>query len=234
MIALLSDIHGNYIALQEVLKTIDDMGITDIFCLGDCVGYYPQVNEVCDELRRRQIPSVMGNQDWYMAADSFCARSQTVNDTITFQKKIITQENLAWLQGLLVHREYNGLKMVHGGWNDPIDEYLLEPTKAYFDRIGGKYFASGHSHLPRIEDYGSKVYCNPGSVGQPRDGDNRAAFATWDGTTFALHRVAYDFDRIGELMEQVGFCGYYYERLAVGGKDNGWYTSNGSQGHHHA
>jgi len=55
MIAIISDVHGNYIALQEVLKTIDNMGITDIFCLGDVVGYYSQGNECCDELRKRKV-----------------------------------------------------------------------------------------------------------------------------------------------------------------------------------
>jgi predicted phosphodiesterase len=228
MIALLSDIHGNYVALQEVLKAVDEMGITDIYCLGDSVGYYSQVNEVCDELRRRGVKAVMGNHDWYMAADSFCGRSQTVNDTLAYQKKVISTENLEWLKALPVHREYNGLSMVHGGWTDPIDEYL-EPSKEYFDKIGGKYFASGHKHVQRLEDYGNKVYCNPGSVGQPRDGDNRAAFATWDGTEFKLHRVAYDFKKVGELMEKAGFDGYYYERLAVGAKDNGRYAQESQE-----
>lgn len=223
MIAILSDIHGNYIALQAVLEKIDALGVDEIYCLGDSVGYYTQVNEVLDELRRRNVNTLLGNHDWYLLADSFCSRSQTVNDTVGYQKKIIRDDNLAWLKQLPVYLEYNGLKMVHGGWTDPIDEYLLNPSKAYFDKIGGKYFASGHTHLPRIENYGEKVYCNPGSVGQPRDGDNRAAFACWDGTTFTLHRVAYNFERVGELMEEAGFSGYYYQRLATGAKDNGWY-----------
>jgi len=222
MIAILSDIHGNYVALEQVLKHIDSLGIKDIYCLGDIVGYYPQVNEVCDELQRREVKAVMGNHDWYMLADSFCDRSQTVNDTITYQKKIISQKNLEWLKSLPVYREYNGLSMVHGGWTNPIDEYL-EPSHDYFKKVGGTYFASGHKHIQRLEDYGDKKYCNPGSVGQPRDGDNRAAFATWDGEAFELHRVAYDFTKVGELMEQAGFSGYYYQRLAVGAKDNGWY-----------
>lgn len=232
MIALISDIHGNYVALQEVLAAIDALRVSEIYCLGDVVGYYPQVNEVCDELRRRGVKGVMGNHDWYLAADSFCARSQTVNDTISYQKKHISAENLKWLQRLPVHREYMGLKMVHGGWNDPIDEYL-EPSKTYFAKVGGRYFASGHNHLQRLEDYGDKVYCNPGSVGQPRDGDNRAGFATWDGEMFTLHRVPYDFAKVGELMERAGFSGYYYERLAIGAKDNGWYTTDGGRGSQH-
>lgn len=222
MIALISDIHGNYVALRQVLQAIDEQGITDIYCLGDIVGYYPQVNEVCDELRKRNVKALTGNHDWYMLADSFCERSQTVNDTLAYQKKVITPENLAWLKSLPAHLEYKGLSMVHGGWTNPIDEYL-EPSHEYFSKIGGKYFASGHKHVQRLEDYGDKVYCNPGSVGQPRDGDNRAAFATWDGSQFTLHRVAYDFDKVGELMEAAGFSGYFYQRLATGAKDNGWY-----------
>lgn len=225
MIAILSDIHGNYVALEAVLRTVDALGVDDIYCLGDSVGYYPQVNEVLDELRRRKAKAVMGNHDWYMAADSFCDRSQTVNDTLAYQKKIISAQNLTWLKQLPVYREYEGLMMVHGGWSDPLDEYLLEPSKEYFDKVGGQYFASGHTHIPRIDTFGKKQYCNPGSVGQPRDGDNRASFATWDGKAFTLHRIAYNFQKIGELMEQAGFEGYYYERLAVGGKDNGWYVS---------
>ena len=229
MIAIVSDIHGNYVAFEEVLKTIDKMGIKDIYCLGDMVGYYPQVNEVCNELRKRDALCVIGNHDWYMLANSFCDRSQTVNDTIGYQKKIISDENLEWLKSLPVHRQYQELKMVHGGWVNPIDEYLREPTKDYFEKVGGKYFASGHTHLPRVDDYGNKVYCNPGSVGQPRDGDNRSAFATWDGATFEIHRVAYDYEAVGKLMEQAGFSGYYYERLSIGAKDNGWYANKSKE-----
>jgi putative phosphoesterase len=223
MIAIISDIHGNFVALKSVLEAIDQMGITDIYCLGDIVGYYPQVNEVCDELRKREVKAVMGNHDWYMAADSFCARSQSVNDTLAYQKKIISKDNLLWLKSLPVYREVDGISMVHGGWSDPIDEYLLEPSKEYFEKVGGKYFCSGHTHLPRIEDYGEKKYCNPGSVGQPRDDDNRSSFATWDGSDFKLHRVEYDYEKIGELMEAAGFSGYYYERLAIGSKNQGWF-----------
>ena len=226
MIALLSDIHGNYVALQEVLKELDNKGITDIYVLGDTIGYYPQVNEVCDELRKRNVKALMGNHDWYMTADSFCDRSQTVNDALAYQKKIISSENLAWLKSLPVFLEAGELKMVHGGWTDPIDEYL-KPSKEYFDKVGGTYFASGHTHVQKLEVYEEKQYCNPGSVGQPRDGENTAAYATWDGSAFELHRVSYDFEAVGRLMEEAGFTGYYYQRLAFGAKDNGWYDEKG-------
>lgn len=64
MIALISDIHGNYTALQAVLKEIDKINIKEIYCLGDIVGYYTQINECCEELQRRNVKCVMGNHDW--------------------------------------------------------------------------------------------------------------------------------------------------------------------------
>ena len=93
MIALISDIHGNYTALREVLAKIDSMGIDEVYCLGDVVGYYTEVNECCDEMRRRNIKSVMGNHDWYMAANSFCPRSNSVNDCLKYQKQVISEVN---------------------------------------------------------------------------------------------------------------------------------------------
>nr|WP_314667141.1 metallophosphoesterase family protein [uncultured Oribacterium sp.] len=209
MIAIISDVHGNYIALQEVLKTIDNMGITDIFCLGDVVGYYSQVNECCDELRKRKVSCVMGNHDWYMSSGTDCERSKSVRDCMAYQREVITPENIEWIRSFRTIIVSQGISMVHGGWKNPIDEYL-EPSEEYFKDIRGEFFASGHTHLQRICTYKNQVYCNPGSVGQPRDGDNRAAFATFDGGKFEVFRVPYDFEQVGRLMDKAGFNPYYY------------------------
>ena len=226
MIALISDIHGNYSALQKVLAEIDGMGIEEVYCLGDLVGYYSEINECCDEIRRRNIKSVMGNHDWYMAAKSFCPRSNSANDCLIYQRQIISEDNYAWIRRLPVFLAVGDLFMVHGGWGDPIDEYL-NPTEEYFSKIDGKYFASGHTHRQIVTQFGDKVYCNPGSVGQPRDNDRRAAFATFDGSMFHLHRVEYDISRVGDLMEKAGFSGYYYDCLKSGAKKLGWAPGNG-------
>ena len=221
MIALISDIHGNYTALKEVLRKIDSMSIDKIVCLGDVVGYYAQINECCNELRRRNIETVMGNHDWYMVARSFCPRSNSVNDCLKYQKNIITEENYAWLSSLPVFMNVGELSMVHGGWGDPIDEYV-KPSEEYFSKVEGKFFASGHTHRQIVEQVGGKTYCNPGSVGQPRDNDPRAAFATFDGNNFQLYRVEYDIGEVGELMEKAGFSGYYYDCLKSGAARLGW------------
>lgn len=221
MIAIISDIHGNYVALMEVLKKIDDMKINTIYCLGDVVGYYSQVNECCDELRKRDVSCVMGNHDWYMIANSFCPRSKSVNDCLKYQREVITKENLDWLSKFPVFNRIGPISMVHGGWTNPIDEYL-KPEMDYFAKIDGQYFISGHTHVQSLNYFGEKIYCNPGSVGQPRDGDNRAAFATFEDASFKLHRVEYNIDRVGELMEKAGFSGYYYGCLQTAAKNLQW------------
>lgn len=218
MIAIISDVHGNFIALQEVLKKIDSMGISDIYCLGDVVGYYSQVNECCDELRKRNVQCVMGNHDWYMASGTDCPRSKSVRDCMAYQRRIITTENLDWVRSFKTMLYAQGIAMVHGGWNNPIDEYL-EPSKEYFAYVEGDLFASGHTHVQRLDCFGGKLYCNPGSVGQPRDGDNRAAFATFDGEKFNLYRVVYDIEAVGALMNDAGFNPYYYGCLRDGSKN---------------
>jgi len=221
MIALISEIHGNYTALIEVLNKIDELGVKEIYCLGDNVGYYSQINECCDELRKRGIQSVMGNHDWYLASGGFCPRSKSVNDCLAFQRKIISRENLDWVSRLPSFLRVGDLTLVHGGWTNPIDEYF-EPSENYFLRVEGKYFASGHTHKQLLKIFGNKIYCNPGSVGQPRDGDSRAAFALFDGKQFMLHRVKYDIDKVCMLMEDVGFSRYYYDCLRIGAEKLGY------------
>ena len=223
MIGLISDIHGNYPALQAVLSKLDELGVCEIICLGDIGGYYSQVNECCDALRARGIFSLMGNHDWYLVEGTDCPRSNSANVCLDYQRRVITAENLAWLASMSPSAEMHGIRMVHGGWSDPIDEYV-RPSEAYFDALEGRYFASGHTHMPCIWSGNGKTYCNPGSVGQPRDGNPEAAFALWDGEKFELCRVAYDIKATQQAMAEAGFTSYFYENLAmgvrIGGKKN--------------
>lgn len=217
-IGLISDIHGNYEALKEVLAALDLMQVTEIYCLGDVVGYYSQVNECCDEIKKRAIPCLMGNHDWYVAGGGFCPRSKSVNDCLVYQRKVITAENLEWLKAFPVERRVGNIHMVHGGWSDPIDEYLLEPTEEYFLKVEGEVFVSGHTHIQSLHHFQAKTYCNPGSVGMPRDNDPRAAFATYDGV-FTLHRVEYNMQKVFDGMDKAGFSDYYYGGLKTGSRN---------------
>ena len=217
-IAFISDIHGNYQALRAVFQEIDRLGISEIYCAGDVVGYYSEVNECCHALRERNILCVMGNHDWYMAGGGFCPRSRSVNDCLVYQRKVIEATHLEWLRTFPVQLRLGDIRMVHGGWGDPVDEYL-KPSAEYFEKVDGRIFVSGHTHLQMVENYGEKIYCNPGSVGQPRDGDPRAAFSVLDGERFSLHRVEYDMEKVFALMKAAGFDDYYYGGLKTGARN---------------
>jgi putative phosphoesterase len=214
-IAFVSDIHGNYEALTAVLSQLDSLGISRVYCAGDVAGYYSQINECCDELRSRGVPTVMGNHDWYLSGGGFCERSQSANDCLAYQRNVIDEENLSWLKALPVQLDIDGIQMVHGGWSDPIDEYL-KPTPEYLAKVVADTLVSGHTHVQTLQRSGDKTYCNPGSVGQPRDGDPRAAFAVYDGDEFRLHRVEYDMQKVFSLMKAAGFNDYYYGGLKTG------------------
>jgi len=220
MIGIISDIHGNFIALEAVLDALDALGIERVTCLGDVGGYYCQINECCEALRARQIPTLMGNHDWYLTTGERCPRSTTANVCLDYQRGIITPENIGWLAAAPSSDRFYGLDVVHGGWHDPVDEYV-SPSEEYFASLNSKYFASGHTHVQCIWKGKEKSYCNPGSVGQPRDGDPRAAFALWSGELFQLHRVAYDVQKLELLMEHAGFDSYYYENLKHGTRIGG-------------
>jgi diadenosine tetraphosphatase ApaH/serine/threonine PP2A family protein phosphatase len=82
--------------------------------------------------------------------------------------------------------------------------------------VAGEIFVSGHTHVQRLERYHGKIYCNPGSVGQPRDGDPRAAFAIYDDGNFELCRVEYNMQVVFDSMAAAGFGDYYYGGLRTG------------------
>jgi predicted phosphodiesterase len=220
MMAIIADIHGNHAALLAVFDEFDRMGVEKIICLGDIGGYYCQINECCETLQNRHVFSLMGNHDWYLATGEFCPRSNSANRCLDYQRTIISKSNLDWLATLKPNALIEELNIVHGGWHDALDEYVT-PSTDYFADIQGHFFASGHTHVPCIWSDGDKTYCNPGSVGQPRDGDARASFAIWDGKEFSLHRVAYDFKPLQQAMQNAGFEAYFYENLAMGARIGG-------------
>lgn len=225
MIAIISDVHGNYPALKKVLESIDKLGCEQIICLGDVAGYYCMINECIEELRSRNVINLLGNHDQYLIQGTGCPRSNSANRCIEFQSAIIKGENKKWLENSGEYLTLDDINFVHGGWKDPIDEYLYSISLSYFSEIKGKFFFSGHTHVQTLVDFNEKVYCNPGSVGQPRDGDSRASYAILDGENIFLKRVEYDIDIIANEMNNNGFESYFYENLYQGTRIGGQKSS---------
>src|SRR4029079_17899168 len=126
MIAIISDVHGNFPALEAVLADIDASGSPQIVCLGDIAGYYCMVNECVAALRARSVQSLLGNHDYYLVSGTVPPRSQAAARCIAYQRGIVTAENLAWLAELPPALQIGDVAMVHGGWTDPIDEYITD------------------------------------------------------------------------------------------------------------
>ena len=222
-LAVISDIHGNYPALKAVLDDIDKAGIEKIICLGDIVGYYCQVNECIDLLREREIQCLLGNHDYYMISGK-CCESKTVKICINYQKTIIRKENFDWLVTLKPEYEIDSISFRHGGWNDAVEERISTFDFKWVRDYSHKLFFSGHTHIQGIQkdDESDKLYCNPGSVGQPRDDNPKAAYAIVDSDNrIELRRVKYDIDAIVAKMKEANQGDWIWKGLYTGEKVGG-------------
>ena len=222
-LAFISDIHGNYPALKAVLQDIDTLNVDKIYCLGDLVGYYSQINEVINTIKLRKIECILGNHDYAMIHNSgVIERSKTCTNVLTKQLEYINTENLDFIRKLntsiTVHAGDYSIFAVHGGLNDYVDEYLSELSENYFDKLDKTitHVITGHNHLPKVERYGNILYANSGSVGQPRDYNPMAGYVIFEKGIFTIRRVSYNVDETIQQMKIDGFPDYIAEILRKG------------------
>lgn len=227
-IAFISDIHGNFSALSAVWEDIRKREITEVYCLGDMVGYYSQINEVVDFLREKKIPCIMGNHDYAMVFDKgIIERSKTCTMVLGRQLEFITKDNFDFLaqcpNHLTIHIGEYSIFCVHGGLNNYVDEYLNHLDEDYLTKLpeNTTHFITAHTHIPMVKKIGNIYYANTGAVGQPRDLDNRACYLIFDSGIFETIRVAYDIDKIASHMQENNFPVYIYEILYKGTKIGG-------------
>ena len=236
-IAVVSDIHANWHALEAVLA--DMPAVAEVICLGDIVGYNAEPLKCLDFVREKRWPTLVGNHDractdvdildWFND-DAAKAIEWTVNQ--------LGKERLDWLAGLPDENHIGEeILLVHGSPRDHIYEYILDvPTaEANLDLIGEQVCFHGHTHVPGIfrreegtlkHDYAiGGVYklegpslVNPGSVGQPRDGIPDASYAIWDrlAGTFEFRRVAYDREGAKAAIRASRLPERFADRLDVG------------------
>ena len=220
MRAIISDIHANLPALEAVLEHIDEVGVTRIVSLGDVVGYGASPSECIQLLRERDIPNILGNHDNYLAFNMNCERSRTVAEIIDYQRSLLSESDIAWLRASPRSIREGDQLFVHGSPMDYTDGYIYEVSSDIFQENVKKLFV-GHTHVQASFDFEEKLFCNPGSVGQPRDGNPKAAYAILDGEKLSLHRVEYDIDSTVASMVSAGFASYCYENLFKGSQIGG-------------
>ena len=227
-LAFISDIHGNYPALKAVLQDIDILNVDKIYCLGDLVGYYSQINEVINTIKQRGIECILGNHDYAMIYNNgVIKRSKTCTNVLTKQLDYITSENLDFIRNLNTSMTIKvgdySIFAVHGGLKDYVDEYLPDLTESYFETLDKSitHFITGHNHLPRVERYGNILYANSGSVGQPRDYNPMAGYVIFEEGMFTIRRVMYNVDETIQRMKLDGFPDYIANILRKGCKIGG-------------
>lgn len=221
MIAIISDIHANLTALEAVLSDAEKQGCQRYICLGDVAGYYTEINECIEALSAiRELVLIRGNHDQYLISGHGCARSKHVTATLEYQQSVIKPENLSWLKSSQTHHEEEATYYTHGGPQDNLEQYVYSVSDEVFPE-GFSRLVVGHTHVQMELKFGRKTFCNPGSVGQPRDGDPRAAYAIFDNGKFALRRVRYDIKRTQTRTQQAGFPEYSYANLSIGAQVGG-------------
>lgn len=201
-VGVVSDIHANNIALEAVL---DDMPPVDrIVNAGDVVGYNPWPAECLATVRDREMASVIGNHDRAVASEAPFRFNRLAKAGVEHAVDKLDDEALAWLDELPDQRLVadDRIKIVHGHPSDPNQyTYPDEFTPQLLD--DEDVLIMGHTHVQHVEEYPEGLVLNPGSVGQPRDGNPEAAYAVLDidEGTAELRRVAYDIEAVIEAIE---------------------------------
>ncbi len=192
-IAIFSDLHGNSAATAAVLDAIDALAPDAVYCLGDLVGYGARPNETIVLIRERGIPTIMGNYDdgvGFDRDDCGCAYKDAEEEargqqSLFWTRAETTEENKAYLRALLpeIRFETEGtrFRLVHGSPRR-MNEYLFEDRDPRsLARIARAAEADvlifGHTHQPWVQEIENVLFINDGSVGKPKDGDPRAAWA---------------------------------------------------------
>lgn len=238
---IVSDVHSNLEAFQSVIKDAEyGVGFDEIWSLGDLVGYGPKPGACVDLLRSYKHEAVAGNHDLAsvgkLGLEDFNPHAAAANRWTSEQ---LTDEQKKYISELPLKLELDEFTVVHGSPRDPIWEYVVtvQAAVASFRHFDSYWCLLGHSHIPFIcrsveggaqfldfpmdvpIDLGTeRLIINPGSVGQPRDGDPSASYAIYDSDfgTIVHHRAEYDIAATQDQMEKHELPRFLIDRLVEG------------------
>jgi predicted phosphodiesterase len=242
--AVISDIHSNLPALEAVLSAIDDAEVEEIWCLGDVVGYGAQPEQCTEVVRERCDVCLVGNHDLAVLGDLDVASFSTAAAAaVTWTREGVDDRTISFLRDLEPAGERAEVGLFHASPRDPVWEYVLsiEQAEQCIELQPQRVTLIGHSHVAlffvRPDSAGDgairgaqasdqaaldlgdgRWLINPGSVGQPRDGDPRAAWLELDTGEWSAryHRVPYDIDLAAQPITDSGLPKHLADRLYIG------------------
>jgi len=244
-VAVISDIHANLPALEATLSAIDAAEVEEIWCLGDVIGYGAEPDQCADLVRERCAVCLVGNHDLaVLGALDIASFSEAAAEAVAWTRENVAERTLSLLRDLEPAGRRHEVALFHASPRDPVWEYVLsaEQADACIDVQPERIALIGHSHVSlfftrpsgekedreirgaqssddTLLDLGEGCWLiNPGSVGQPRDGDPRAAWLELDMEegTARFHRVGYDIERAAASIVAAGLPRRLAERLRVG------------------
>jgi len=238
-VAVISDVHANYPALEAVLEQVNAARVDAVWCLGDTVGYGPRPNECCQRVEARADRCLVGNHDLVALGE---LNVSDFNDeaaaAAVWTSSVLTPESRVFLESLRPVGQSEGVDLYHASARDPVWEYVLteEAARVTFELSSAPLILVGHSHVALAltldgdnvagglapggteADLNGRWLLNPGSVGQPRDGDPRAAWLLLDleRRFAAFHRVPYSIEDTQSEMRERGLPRALATRLERG------------------
>lgn len=235
-IAIISDIHSNIYALDAVLADINNLECTDVICCGDLVGYGPRPNEVIKRIRDLEIPTVMGNYDeavGFLLPACGCnidnpKQKSLSNNSLKWTVANTKDINRKFLRELPESMEMifdsKSLIVIHSSF-ESMSEYIYETDSEriseILDNIEQDIYVFGHTHFPFIKAVGNKVIVNAGSVGRPKNCDNRASYVLFeidnDKILGSIRKVPYDIEKVAMEIEHSELDSYFAEYIRNGG-----------------
>ena len=237
---VLSDIHGNFEALEAVFKEIDKLAIDEVLCLGDVIGYGPDPEKCVEFIQGKANTILAGNHDYApLGLVDISYFNTYAKQAVEWTAAQLSKETRDFLESRPLRKEFENFTIVHATPANPSSwDYILsiEDAVENFPHFTNLACFIGHSHVPviiiknkksKVEvkrvpklvlDETCKYIINVGSVGQPRDLDPRAAFGTFNTVSreFNLHRVKYDIGKTQRKILERGLPAFLAERLALG------------------
>jgi diadenosine tetraphosphatase ApaH/serine/threonine PP2A family protein phosphatase len=238
-VAVISDVHANEHALKAVLREIDAADVEAVWCLGDTVGYGPRPNECCEVVQHRADICLIGNHDLVALGElSIGEFNHEAAAAAVWTAENLSEQSRGFLQRLKPSAETEGVDLFHASARDPVWEYVLseEAARTTFELTDAPLVLVGHSHVALalsldgeyigggLAPGGTELQLsgrwllNPGSVGQPRDGDPRAAWLLLDleRRFAAFRRVQYPVGQTQTEMRERGLPTTLADRLSRG------------------